>query len=224
MRAFAITGIVTASWISPILSASAMRATPPSRRMSAGTRSSAITAHAPASSAIRAWSAVVTSMIPPPLSISARPVLTLSVPTSIGLDSSWLPGAPAPAGDEQPVAVPVAARYAADPGRARKCALVPALPVGQRDVARVLRVRVVEDAAGARDLAFPARAEREAVPVDPRSVRRHAARLELRGVVGAGDRAQQRRRRAGDVQALDVPGRRAESRQPDGSGGHGCSN
>lgn len=32
-----------------------MRATPPSRRMSAGTRSSAITAHAPASSAMRAY-------------------------------------------------------------------------------------------------------------------------------------------------------------------------
>src|SRR5437773_2415527 len=83
MRALAMTGIVTASWISWILSASAMRATPPSRRMSAGTRSSAITAQAPASSAIRAWSAVVTSMITPPFSISARPVLTLSVPTSM---------------------------------------------------------------------------------------------------------------------------------------------
>src|SRR5712691_9097235 len=83
MRALAMTGIVTASWISRILSASAIRVTPPSRRMSAGTRSSAITAHAPASSAMRAWSAVVTSMITPPLSISARPVLTLSVPTSI---------------------------------------------------------------------------------------------------------------------------------------------
>src|SRR5215203_1642055 len=50
--------------------------------MSAGTRSSAMTATAPASSAIRAWSAVVTSMITPPLSISASPVLTRSVPTS----------------------------------------------------------------------------------------------------------------------------------------------
>ena len=82
MRAFAITGIVTASWISRILSGSAMRATPPCARMSAGTRSSAMTAHAPASSAIRACSAVVTSMITPPLSISARPVLTRSVPIS----------------------------------------------------------------------------------------------------------------------------------------------
>ena len=82
MRHFAITGMETAAWISLILSGSAMRATPPSRRMSAGTRSSAMTAHAPASSAIRAWSASTTSMITPPLSISARPVLTLSVPYS----------------------------------------------------------------------------------------------------------------------------------------------
>src|ERR671936_706974 len=36
MRHLAITGIVTASWISRILSGSAMRATPPSARMSAG--------------------------------------------------------------------------------------------------------------------------------------------------------------------------------------------
>src|SRR5215210_4043392 len=83
MRAFAITGIVTASWISRILSGSAIRATPPSRRMSAGTRSSAITAQAPASSAITACSASVTSMITPPLSISARPLLTRIVPSSM---------------------------------------------------------------------------------------------------------------------------------------------
>src|SRR5437588_2536229 len=80
MRALAMTGIVTASWISRILSGSAIRATPPSRRMSAGTRSSAMTATAPASSAIRACSAVVTSMITPPFSISARPLLTRIVP------------------------------------------------------------------------------------------------------------------------------------------------
>src|SRR5262249_31147484 len=59
-----------------------MRATPPWARMSAGTRSSAITAQAPASSAILAWSALVTSMITPPLSISARPVLTRNVARS----------------------------------------------------------------------------------------------------------------------------------------------
>src|SRR5919202_5941023 len=77
-----MTGMVTASWISRILSGSAIRATPPSTRMSAGTRSSAITATAPASSAITACSAVVTSMITPPLSISARPLLTRIVPIS----------------------------------------------------------------------------------------------------------------------------------------------
>ena len=77
-----MTGIVTASWISTILSGSAMRATPPSARMSAGTRSSAITATAPASSAMRACSASVTSMITPPLSISARPPFTRIVPIS----------------------------------------------------------------------------------------------------------------------------------------------
>jgi hypothetical protein len=59
-----------------------MRATPPSERMSAGTRSSAITAAAPADSATRAWSALTTSMITPPLSISARPALTPKVATS----------------------------------------------------------------------------------------------------------------------------------------------
>ena len=49
-------------------------------RMSAGTRSSAITATAPASSAILACSGVTTSMITPPLSISAMPRLTRAVP------------------------------------------------------------------------------------------------------------------------------------------------
>ena len=82
MRAFAITGIVTGSWISLITRGLAIRATPPSARMSAGTRSSAITATAPDSSAIRACSAVVTSMITPPFSISARPRLTLNVALS----------------------------------------------------------------------------------------------------------------------------------------------
>src|SRR3954451_12944169 len=84
-----MTGIETAFMISSIFVASAMRATPPSARMSAGTRSRAMTATAPASSAMRAWSAVVTSMITPPLSISARPLLTRMVPISaIAADSS----------------------------------------------------------------------------------------------------------------------------------------
>src|ERR1700735_3098571 len=72
------------SWIPWIISGSDMRATPPSRRMSAGTRSSAITAAAPASSAILACSGVTTSMITPPLSISARPALTVNVASSRG--------------------------------------------------------------------------------------------------------------------------------------------
>src|SRR6202012_4137634 len=76
--------MVTASWIPRIIAGSDMRATPPSRRMSAGTRSSAITAAAPASSAILACSAVTTSMITPPLSISARPALTVNVASSRG--------------------------------------------------------------------------------------------------------------------------------------------
>jgi hypothetical protein len=54
--------------------------------MSAGTRSRAMTATAPASSAILAWSAVTTSMMTPPLSISASPRLTRAVPVT------WLLG------------------------------------------------------------------------------------------------------------------------------------
>ena len=50
--------------------------------MSAGTRSSAITATAPASSAILACSGVTTSMITPPLSISAMPRFTRAVPVA----------------------------------------------------------------------------------------------------------------------------------------------
>ena len=76
MRHLAMTGMDTVSLISWIMSGSDMRATPPSRRISAGMRSSAITAQAPASSAILACSAVVTSMMAPPFSISARPTLT----------------------------------------------------------------------------------------------------------------------------------------------------
>ncbi len=82
MRAFAITGMLTASWMPAIISGSDIRATPPSRRMSAGTRSSAITAAAPASSATFACSGVTTSMITPPFSISASPALTVNVASS----------------------------------------------------------------------------------------------------------------------------------------------
>ena len=52
-------------------------------RMSAGTRSSAITAAAPASSAIFACSALTTSMMTPPFSISARPAFTRNVASSL---------------------------------------------------------------------------------------------------------------------------------------------
>src|SRR5713226_6420524 len=76
MRTLAITGIVTVAMISRITLIDAIRATPPSLRISEGTRSSAITAHAPAFSAIFACSALVTSMITPPLSISAKPTFT----------------------------------------------------------------------------------------------------------------------------------------------------
>ena len=79
MRAFAITGMVTVSMISVMSCGSLIRATPPSFRMSAGTRSRAMTATAPASSAIFACSAVTTSMITPPLSIWARPDFTVQV-------------------------------------------------------------------------------------------------------------------------------------------------
>src|SRR3954471_3723110 len=77
-----MTGMVTASWMPLIIAGSLIRATPPSRRMSAGTRSRAMTADAPASSAIFACSGVTTSMITPPLSISARPALVRNVASS----------------------------------------------------------------------------------------------------------------------------------------------
>src|SRR5437763_715550 len=87
MRALAMTGIVTVLWMPSISAGSLIRATPPSRRMSAGTRSSAITATAPASSAIFAWAASTTSMITPPLSISASPRFTRNVPV-VGVTES----------------------------------------------------------------------------------------------------------------------------------------
>src|SRR5216684_3675214 len=76
MRTLALTGMVTVFMISRMILIDAMRATPPSLRMSEGTRSSAITAQAPAFSSICACSALVTSIITPPLSISAKPTFT----------------------------------------------------------------------------------------------------------------------------------------------------
>src|SRR5689334_12405404 len=91
MRHLAMTGMDTAAMIPSIMSGSLIRATPPSARMSAGTRSSAITATAPASSAILAWSGVTTSMITPPLSISAMPRFTRAVPMAAwsALTDTW---------------------------------------------------------------------------------------------------------------------------------------
>src|ERR1700722_15532931 len=80
IRHLAMTGMDTAAMIPSIMSGSLIRATPPWTRMSAGTRSSAMTATAPASSAILACSGVTTSMMTPPLSMSAMPRLTRWVP------------------------------------------------------------------------------------------------------------------------------------------------
>src|SRR6267378_4956586 len=80
IRHLAITGMVPAAMIDLISSGSDIRATPPSLRMSAGTRSRAMTAQAPASWAMRACTGVTTSMITPPFSIWARPALTLKLP------------------------------------------------------------------------------------------------------------------------------------------------
>src|SRR6185312_4405036 len=92
IRPLAITGMDTARMIFSIMSGSLILATPPWVRMSAGTRSSAITATAPASSAIFAWSAVTTSMITPPLSMSAMPRLTRAVPVAAAALPSRAPG------------------------------------------------------------------------------------------------------------------------------------
>src|SRR5690606_13505564 len=75
-----MTGIETADMMLSMRSGSLMRATPPWARISAGTRSRAITATAPASSAILACSGVTTSMITPPLSASATPRFIRAVP------------------------------------------------------------------------------------------------------------------------------------------------
>ena len=71
MRHFAMTGMETAAWMPLIMAGSLMRDTPPAARMSAGMRSSAMTAAAPAASAMQACSGVVTSMMTPPFSIWA---------------------------------------------------------------------------------------------------------------------------------------------------------
>jgi hypothetical protein len=65
---------------SMIIDGSDERATPPSALMSAGMRSRAITATAPASSAMRACSPLTTSMITPPFWKTANARLTASDP------------------------------------------------------------------------------------------------------------------------------------------------
>ena len=72
IRTLAMTGIFTASMISQIICGSEDRLTPPAARMSAGTLSRAITAAAPAASAIFACSTLMTSMMTPPLRLSAK--------------------------------------------------------------------------------------------------------------------------------------------------------
>mmetsp|Transcript_59882 Transcript_59882/g.144657 ORF Transcript_59882/g.144657 Transcript_59882/m.144657 type:complete len:253 (-) Transcript_59882:96-854(-) len=81
MRHLAITGMDTELTISLIILGSDILATPLSFRMSAGMRSSAMTAQAPASSAILACSGFMTSIMTPPLSIMGRPFFTRSVPS-----------------------------------------------------------------------------------------------------------------------------------------------
>src|SRR5919197_42872 len=134
MRALAMTGMVTAFWISWIFFTGDMRATPPSRRMSDGTRSSAMTDAAPASSAIFACSALVTSMMTPPLSISARPMCLRSAILSPFVSAMRTPficavGAPAPGSGARRSAIEYASarsyqrrRHALDGMRARTLA------------------------------------------------------------------------------------------------------
>ena len=69
----------TESITSWIVSTDDILATPPSARISAGILSRAITATAPDFSAITACSALTTSIITPPFSISAKPFFILKV-------------------------------------------------------------------------------------------------------------------------------------------------
>jgi hypothetical protein len=71
------------AWMPLIMEGSDIRATSELARMSAGMRSRAMTAHAPASIAIFACSGVTTSMMTPPLSICASPVFTAKVPDAV---------------------------------------------------------------------------------------------------------------------------------------------
>src|SRR5450432_4194708 len=126
MRHLAITGMETAAMISRMRLGLAMRATPPSARIIAGTRSSAMTAVAPACSAMRACSTLMTSMMTPPLSISARPTFRrrLVVPEKAVPPAPFVP-------------MPVVAFPLVPFWRASVIAGVPPEPAGPRRIQRV---------------------------------------------------------------------------------------
>mmetsp|Transcript_44009 Transcript_44009/g.115626 ORF Transcript_44009/g.115626 Transcript_44009/m.115626 type:complete len:284 (+) Transcript_44009:1049-1900(+) len=92
MRDLAMTGIEHEFMTSTIMAGSEERATPPSALMSAGMRSRAITATAPASSAMRACSPSTTSMITPPFWKTAKARLAAVLPNSRST-GGWVHGA-----------------------------------------------------------------------------------------------------------------------------------
>src|SRR5229473_4453320 len=169
VRHLAITGTETALMIWSIMSGSLIRATPPSALMSAGTRSSAMTATAPASSAIFACSGVTTSMITPPLSMSAIPRLTPAVPVTGAIpeliSTLWLTGA-------DPAAVASPARPPS--GLAAGCpGLAAELVAGTMNLTRLLADLSMVGAPGA---PAPGPSRRPGQPQGPhRSRRPHAS-------------------------------------------------
>src|SRR5919109_2307057 len=190
---------VTALTISPVPASPFVRIiAAPSTRMSAGTRSSAMTATAPASSAIAACSAVVTSMITPPFSISARPPLTRIVPSSaitamlaVGAEAEMVDAAAVDA--HRPTVEPVA------PDEEIEEPLVPAgldaARVSARAVLEPVRMRAataVDDVAHAAShggallvVVVPGKDEPHAVPLEERNPASHD--LRMRAVPAAGE-------------------------------------
>jgi len=114
-----------------------------------------------------------------------------------------LPGSPGQAGDEEPVAGPVAAGDPGAAGRAGECGAVEALAVLQDPVARPLLDNVLGGVARAVDLRLRGWAEHESVPVEI------ATGLQASAVGGVPDRAVQ----LVDDEAPDVPRRGAEAGQ-----------
>jgi hypothetical protein len=132
-----MTGIVTAAMIPSIIDGSLIRATPPAARMSAGTRSRAITATAPASSAIFAWSGVTTSMMTPPFNIWASPFFVAQVDVSTVMCSV----APVSLrGSADRAGLGVLARSSRS-GRLARSGLSHALPGNPQQAVRCLKVR-----------------------------------------------------------------------------------